>query len=285
MPKELVLGHSPDADDAFLFYALLQGKVDTTPYRIREIAEGIEELNERAFRGELDVTALSFHAYPRVGHLYELLPIGASMGEGYGPVVVARRPLGREELRRAKLGLPGRWTSATLALQLYLERSLEELRWEEVPFEELLDWVAEGKGDAGVIIHEGQLRFQELGLCSCVDLGRWWWETRRLPLPLGGNVIRRSLDPELKRRVVGWLRESLGYARNHGEEALAYAARFGRGLDRERLARFVGMYVNDRTWDCGREGRQAVERFLGEGQRRGWVDPCELRWWEGESHE
>jgi 1,4-dihydroxy-6-naphthoate synthase len=284
---ELTFGHSPDADDAFLFYGLVSGKVPTQPYRIREVALPIEELNRRALQGELDVTALSFHAYPRVAHLYELLPVGASMGEGYGPVVVSASPLGREELRRAKLAIPGTWTSAALALQIYLERPLWGLCWDEVPFDQVMDWILAGKAQAGVLIHEGQLTFQDHGLIKCVDLGQWWEARTGLPLPLGGNAIRRALSQDLKRRVVAWLRESLRYAQEHLEQALAYAGRFGRGLSEERLARFVAMYVNPRTWNCGEVGKQAVERFLEEGWSRGWIPRCSICWVEdgGGGHE
>lgn len=266
----LTLGHSPDADDAFMFYALAEGRVHTPGLRFEHVLQDIQTLNERALRGELDITAISFAAYPAVAAHYALLPSGASMGDGYGPLVVAHRRLGREELRRCKIAVPGVLTSAFLALQLWLERPARELDWIVVPFDRIFDALAEGRAEAGLLIHEGQLTYGRAGLEVCVDLGRWWAETQDgLPLPLGGNVIHKRLPAPLRSRVARILTESIRYALDHRPEALAHALRYGRGLDPGLADRFVGMYVNHWTLDYGPKGREAIRRFLGLAHQRG----------------
>jgi len=266
----LTLGHSPDADDAFMFYALAEGRVHTPGLRFEHVLQDIQTLNERALRGELDITAISFAAYPAVAAHYALLPSGASMGDGYGPLVVAHRRLGREELLRCKIAVPGVLTSAFLALQLWLERPACELDYIVVPFDRIFDALAEGRAEAGLLIHEGQLTYGRSGLEVCVDLGRWWAETQDgLPLPLGGNVIHKRHPDPLRSRVARILTASIRYALDHRPEALAHALRYGRGLDPELADRFVGMYVNHWTLDYGPKGREAIRRFLGLAHQRG----------------
>jgi len=268
----LTLGHSPDADDAFMFYALAEGKIPTPGLRFEHVLQDIQTLNERAVRGELDITAISFAAYPRVAGHYALLPSGASMGDGYGPLVVARRRLSRSDLLRTRIAVPGVLTSAFLALQLWLDRPARELDYVVVPFDQIFDALAEGRAEAGLIIHEGQLTYARSGLEVCVDLGRWWGETQDgLPLPLGGNVIHKRHPETLRQRVATLLTRSIRYSLDHRPEALAHALRYGRGLDPALADRFVGMYVNHWTLDYGPRGREAICRFLALGHQRGLI--------------
>jgi 5,8-dihydroxy-2-naphthoate synthase len=268
MSKRLItVGHSPDPDDAFMFHALAHGKIDTGDLEFRHELQDIETLNRRALRGELEVTAVSLHAYAHLLDKYVLLPSGCSMGDRYGPMVVSRRPMSVDELRRAKIAVPGTLTTAFLALRLLPVGFAHEV----VPFDRILDAVAAGRYDAGLIIHEGQLTFQNQGLHLVVDLGVWWQERTGLPLPLGGNVVRRDLGPEVIRQISRLLKESICYGLAHRDEALAYALQYARDMDKTLADRFVGMYVNDWTLDYGPRGREAVRRLLDEGHRAGVI--------------
>jgi 1,4-dihydroxy-6-naphthoate synthase len=271
-PLTLRLGHSPDSDDAFMFYALACGKLDTGGVNFEHILQDIETLNAWAMEGRLEITALSAHAYAYVCDRYILLPHGASMGEGYGPMVVARQKLPPEALRGARIAVPGKLTSAYLALRLY-EDEFEPVF---IRFDEIMQAVADGSVDAGLLIHEGQLTHASFGLHTVVDLGAWWWNTTGLPLPLGLNAVRRDLGSELIRRVSALLHQSIRYALEHRQEALDYALKYGRGLSSDTADRFVGMYVNERTLDMGPDGREAVKQFLQMGAQRGLV-PSDVR--------
>jgi 1,4-dihydroxy-6-naphthoate synthase len=267
--RRVRVGHSPDPDDAFMFYGIAAGHVDTTPFEIEQILEGIESLNRRALEGELEVSAVSIHAYPHMADRYALMSCGASMGDGYGPCVVAREPIRPDELADRTIAVPGTLTSAFLALRLFLR---SEFPYKVVPFDRILETVESGEADAGLIIHEGQLTYGAHDLELIVDLGIWWGErTGGLPLPLGGNVVRKDLGADVMGRLTGILRESIAFGLDHRDEALDYAMDFGRGLDRALADRFVGMYVNDLTRDYGERGRQAIERFLDEGREIGLV--------------
>jgi len=254
----ITIAHSPDADDAFMFYALANGCIDTGDFTFTHTLMDIETLNQWAVEERYDVTALSFHGYMYLADRYLLLPCGASFGDDYGPKVIARQPLSRAALSALTVAIPGRYTTAALALQLYLPG----VKTQVVHFEEILPAVARGEVDAGVIIHEGQLTYGESGLVQHVDLGVWWKADTGLPLPLGGNGIRRALAPAVRQQVARYLREAIDYALAHRQDALAYALRFGRGLDPARADTFVGMYVNDITRDYGPVGRQAVHTLL-----------------------
>jgi 1,4-dihydroxy-6-naphthoate synthase len=268
MAETIRVAHSPDSDDAFMFWALAAGKIDTGGLAFVHELQDIETLNRRALAGELEVTAVSIHAYAHLSDRYVLLPHGASMGEGYGPRIVAREPLRPEQLAGRVVAVPGTLTSAFLALRLFQP----EAKWEVVPFDRIIDHVTGGGADAGLIIHEGQLTYAREGLHLVADLGEWWArETGGLPLPLGGNVIRRDLGPERIGRVSRLLRESIAYGLEHREEAMPYAQRYGRGLDAEETAEFVAMYVNPRTLDYGEDGRRAVRLFLDRGYEAGVV--------------
>ena len=267
--RRIRIGHSPDPDDAFMYYAIAAGKVHAPGLRIVQVLEDIESLNRRAERGELEVTAVSIHAWAHLADRYALMPCGASMGDGYGPIVVARKGNRDLDLLNATIAVPGTRTSAFLALRLYLG---EEYRYEVVPFDAILEHVASGASDAGLVIHEGQITFDSLGLDRVVDLGAWWKSTRNgLPLPLGGNAVRRDLGEATMRALTRLYRDSIEYALAHRDEALEYAERFGRGLDRSRTDRFVGMYVNELTLDYGTRGKRAIERFLEEAAAAGLV--------------
>lgn len=261
------IAHSPDSDDAFMFYALTQGLLDVEGLDIQHVLRDIETLNQAAFQGTYEITALSFHGYAHLADRYQIMPSGASFGDGYGPVVVSRRELGRNDLVGMKVAIPGKLTTAHLALRLWQP----EVDTVIVPFDEILDTVAAGKVDVGVVIHEGQLTFQEQGLRAVVDLGAWWKEETGLPLPLGGNGIRRDIDEGLKRRLCRLLTQSIEYGLDHREEALGYAIKYARGLedDLERSDRFVGMYVNDWTRGYGETGRKAVQLLLDRGHEAG----------------
>ena len=267
MSHRITIAHSPDADDAFMFYALAQGKVSDPELECVHVLEDIQSLNERAFRGEYEVTAVSFHAYAYLADRYALLPHGASMGDGYGPMVVARDPLSREDLQGKSIAVPGTLTTAFLLLKLWNP----SLGHRVIPFDQILDAVVARRVHAGLIIHEGQVTYGSLGLHKVVDFGEWWKEETGLPLPLGGNVIRKDLGPALMRRVSHLLRESIAYALAHREEALDYAMQFGRDMDRRLADQFVGMYVNDLTLDYGERGRAAVKRLLAMGHERGLI--------------
>jgi len=269
MTKQLItVGHSPDPDDAFMFYALAHDKIDTGNLQFRHELQDIETLNRRALRGELEVTAISIHAYAFLLDKYALLPSGCSMGDRYGPMVVARQSLTLEELARARIAVPGTMTTAYLALRLLLPRGFF---YEVVPFDQILGAVAEGRYDAGLIIHEGQLTFQNQGLHLVVDLGVWWQQQTGLPLPLGGNAVRRDLGPDTIRQISRLLKESIRYGLDHRDEALAYALKYARDMDKALADRFVGMYVNDWTLDYGPRGREAVRRLLADGHRAGVI--------------
>ena len=265
----ITLAHSPDSDDAFMFYGLSQGHVDTEGLLFSHELADIESLNRRAMAGELDVTAVSFHAYAYLADRYVLLPHGASFGDGYGPVVVARSPITREEVAAGTVTVasPGRWTTAALALSLWAPG----VRTIEAPFDTIGERVAAGELDAGLLIHEGQLTFRDEGLLEVVDLGRWWKEETGLPLPLGGNVVRRDLGPERIARISRALGRSIEFGLAHREDALTHALAYSRGLDRPRADRFVGMYVNHWTVAYGPEGRRAVQTLLDRGAREGRI--------------
>ena len=263
------LGHSPDPDDAFMFWALAAGAIDTRGFEFEHVLEDIQTLSEWALEGRLETTAMSLASYPLVQDLYAILPHGASMGSGYGPVVVGPRTLSRDELLNTEIVVPGTGTTAFLTLRLYLG---EEFRYRALPFDEILDEVRSGRADAGLLIHEGQLTYASIGLEKSVDLGEWWLLETGLPLPLGINVARRDLGAETLHDLSEVLRESIRAGLDNREEAMRYAMRFGRGLD-ERLAdRFVGMYVNELTEDYGDEGRKAVEELLGRAAAIGFYD-------------
>ena len=262
MPETLDIrvGHSPDPDDAFMFYALAAKAVETGNLRFFDVLQDIETLNQWSFEGRLEVTAMSAHAYAFLHDKYALMHCGSSLGHGYGPIVVTRPGLSAEEALAGPVAIPGRLTTAWLVAQLYAGRPLEV---REVPFETILDEVAEGRASAGLVIHEGQLTYKDQGLVLLEDLGRWWAaETGGLPLPLGVDCIRRDLGPELMARITGILEASIRYALEHREPALEYAMKFGRGLDKDRADRFVAMYVNRSTLDFGPEGRRALQELL-----------------------
>jgi len=270
--RKLTLGHSPDPDDAFMFYALARDLIPQQGYQFEHILQDIQTLNERATRGELDITAISIHAYPYVADQYALLPSGASMGDGYGPMLVAKEKFNAEQIAGRRIAIPGKMTSAFLALQLYLDCPAEKLDYVVVEFDQIFEAVNEGRAEVGLIIHEGQLTYANAGLVLCEDLGAWWKAGNDgLPLPLGGNVIHRRIPADERRVISGILSESIGYSLDHREEAVKYALDFGRGLDLDLADRFVGMYVNDWTRDYGERGREAITRFLRQGAERGLV--------------
>jgi 1,4-dihydroxy-6-naphthoate synthase len=263
------LGHSPDPDDAFMVWALAEDRVDTRGLELELVPADIQTLNEWSQEGRLEVTALSAAAWPLVQDRYLLLPHGASMGAGYGPIVVARERLSLDRLRRARIAIPGRMTTAYLTLRMALGGDFEH---DVLPFDEILDAVAAGRCEAGLLIHEGQLTYGDAGVAKCLDLGEWWLLETGLPLPLGVNTIRRDLGAESIAVVSGVLREAIRAGLGERREALAYALQFGRDLDDETVDRFVGMYVNDLTEDVGDEGRQAVHELLTRAEGAGLYD-------------
>jgi 1,4-dihydroxy-6-naphthoate synthase len=270
--RPLTLGHSPDPDDAFMFYGLAKGLVPTQGFRFEHILQDIQTLNERATRGELDISAISIHAYAYVCGEYALLPSGASMGDGYGPMLVARQRISREEIATKTIAVPGTMTSAFLALQLWLGRPAKEFRHVVVPFDEIFNAVREGKADVGLIIHEGQLTFQNEGLVCCEDLGVWWGrENDGLPLPLGGNVIHKRFPADVRKTLSDILAASIRFSLAHRREAVQHALQFARGMGRELADKFVGMYVNDWTLDYGERGRESIRRFLGSASAAGLI--------------
>jgi 1,4-dihydroxy-6-naphthoate synthase len=265
--REITVAHSPDSDDAFMFYGLATNKVRVPGLRFTHTLCDIETLNQKAKEGVYDVTAISFHAFPYIQDKYALLPSGGSVGDGYGPMIVATRSFTQSEIKRKRIAVPGKLTTAYLALQLFSPG----IETEVVPFDQIIPEVLEGKYEAGLIIHEGQLSYAKAGLHRIVDLGKWWQKMTGLPLPLGGNAIRRELGPELMRHVGTTLRDSIQYALDHREEALAYAMQFARDLDPQLADKFVGMYVNERTLDYGSDGREAVRRLLDMGHKAGII--------------
>jgi 1,4-dihydroxy-6-naphthoate synthase len=259
--REITIGHSPDPDDAFMFYALTQGKLDTGGLSIRHHIADIETLNHKAVEGELEVTALSVHAYGYVMDKYALLPSGGSFGDRVGPIVVARKPMEIGELADDRIAVPGTMTSAYLMLKLLLMH----FKFEVVPFDKIMDAVLSGEVDAGLLIHEGQITYRQKGLHKIVDLGQWWHEDTGLPVPLGVNAVRKDLGKQLMRKISELLTQSIEYALSHRPEAVAYAMQYGRGMDAATTDRFVGMYVNDWTRDMGQKGREAIARLLTRG--------------------
>jgi 1,4-dihydroxy-6-naphthoate synthase len=266
------IAHSPDSDDAFMFYGLAGGFVPSQGFEIEHVLSDIETLNRAAFEGKYEVTAVSFHAYAHLTDKYMLLPHGASMGDGYGPVVVARND-GPASIDGVRVAIPGELTTAFLALRLFDP----SVQYVVMPFDQIQDKVRAGDVAAGLLIHEGQLTYQDEGLKKLVDLGEWWADrTGGLPLPLGGNVIRRDLGPEKIATVSRLLHDSIAYGLTHREAGVAYSMQFGRGLDRERTDRFVGMYVNDLTLDYGERGREAVRRLLVDAHTAGLIPPVHV---------
>lgn len=263
--RTIHVAHSPDSDDAFMFYALAEGKVDTEGLTYVHELQDIESLNQRALRGELEVTAVSIHAYAFLTDRYALLPSGASMGDQYGPRLVSKTPATRADVKGKRIAIPGLKTSAYLALRLY------EPDFVAVPihFDEIEQAVLDGTVDLGLIIHEGQLTYQDNGLHLVVDMGAWWFAETGLPLPLGGNVIRKDFGPQMMQKISRHLKASIAYALDHREAALDHAMRFARGLDRSKADVFVGMYVNDWTLDYGERGREAIRLFLERGHAAG----------------
>ena len=276
----LQLGHSPDPDDAFMFYALAQDPplIDAGRWRFEHVLQDIQTLSHRATRGELELTAISVASYPLVADKYALTSCGASMGDGYGPMLVTREPMTLDDLksRKPRIAVPGKLTSAFLACQLALGKAGEAFDYDVVMFDEIPQYVLDKRADVGLLIHEGQLTYGEIGLHLACDLGVWWQDRTGLPLPLGGNCIRKDLDAQhgdgSMREVTRILRDSIKFSLDNRAEAVAYALRFGRGLDSNTADEFVGMYVNDWTLDYGDRGREAIRRFLGEGAERGYVD-------------
>ena len=265
--REITVAHSPDSDDAFMFYALATNKVRVPGLRFTHTLCDIETLNRKSHEGVYDLTAISFSAYPYIQENYALLSSGGSVGEGYGPMVVATRPFSQNEVKGIKVAVPGTLTTAYLTLRLFAPG----IETEVVPFDQIIPEVLAGKYEAGLIIHEGQLTYSKSGLQKVVDLGQWWLHMTGLPLPLGGNAIRRSLGAATIAGVAGALRGSIQYALDHREEALEYAKQFGRDLDSQLADKFVGMYVNERTLDYGADGREAVRRLLDMGHHAGII--------------
>jgi 1,4-dihydroxy-6-naphthoate synthase len=288
--ETFTLGHSPDPDDAFMFYAMAKNKIDLRGYRFEHRLEDIQTLNERARRGELHISAISIHAYAYVADKYALLPCGASMGDGYGPIVVRKRPTinaqrptsngdpmndsaAREFLNGKKIAVPGKMTSAFLALQLFLG----EFEFTVVPFDRIFDAVENGGADAGLIIHEGQLTYARSGFEKIVDLGEWWKRETGLPLPLGGNVVRKDIPPPVRCDISEIIRESINYGLMHRDEAVGYSLAYARDMNAQLASKFIGMYVNEFTRDYGEIGRAAIRRFLADAHDKGYLDlPIEI---------
>ena len=266
--RTLSVGHSPDPDDAFMFYALAHNKIPTGNLAFAHQLQDIETLNRRCLNQELDISAISLHAFAYLSDKYALLSSGCSMGDRYGPMVVAKKAYTIDELKSLRIAVPGTLTTAFLSLSLLLG---SKFQYEIVPFDEILNAVEQGKVDAGLIIHEGQLTFQNQGLKLVVDLGVWWYEKTGLPLPLGGNVVRKDLGADIISEASRLIRESINYGLDHRKEALAYALQYGRDLDTGLADKFVGMYVNDWTVDYGEKGRKAVQLLLNEGHKAGVI--------------
>ena len=265
--RTITVAHSPDSDDAFMFYGLATNKLDTGSLSFTHVLKDIQTLNEEAFRGTYDVTAVSFHAYAYIADKYLLLPHGASIGDNYGPILVSREPAKAADISTLKIAVPGTLTSAFLALRIFNA----DFKYEVVPFDKIIDAVKSGQCDAGLLIHEGQLFYESIGLHKVLDLGEWWHDRTGLPLPMGGNVIRRELGAEIIRQVSHCLSESIRYSLANREDALAYAMQFARDMDTDLADRFVAMWVNDLTLDYTDRGREAVQRMLMEGFERGII--------------
>ncbi|HEY9713749.1 MAG TPA: MqnA/MqnD/SBP family protein, partial [Chroococcales cyanobacterium] len=263
--KEITVAHSPDSDDAFMFYALAKDKMDTRGYKINQVLKDIQSLNQDAINERYEVSAISFAAYPSVKEKYALMPCGASMGYNYGPMIVAKKQMSQDELKKVRIAIPGKLTTAYLALQLYLPG----LNVVVMPFDQILDAVVKDEVDAGLLIHEGQLTYSSVGLEKIVDLGQWWFELTKLPLPLGGNVVRKDLGARGMKEVTEILKQSIVYSLEHRAEALEYALTFARDMPRELADKFVGMYVNELTVDYGDQGRQAVRRLFEMAHEKG----------------
>ncbi len=278
-PKKVIrVGHSPDPDDAFMFHALANGKIETGDLHFIHELQDIETLNRRALKGELEVSAVSIHAYSYLLDKYALLPTGCSMGDRYGPMVIARKPMAVDDLYNHTIAVPGTMTTAFLTLKLLLPK---EFRYEIIPFDQIIPAVESGKYEAGLIIHEGQLTFQNNGLHLIQDLGVWWQDKTGLPLPLGGNVVRRDLGDETIQRVSKLIKQSIQYALDHRQEALQYALTYARDMDTSLADQFVGMYVNNWTLDYGPRGREAVRRLLEQGHKAGIIpSPTEVQFVE-----
>jgi 1,4-dihydroxy-6-naphthoate synthase len=273
-PEVFSLGHSPDPDDAFMFYAIAKNKIDLRGYRFEHRLEDIQTLNERATRGELHISAISIHAYAYVADKYALLPCGASMGDGYGPIVITKSPSSKlqapkdVDLRKSLIAVPGTMTSAFLALRLYLG----DFKFVVVPFDQIFETVNRGDADAGLIIHEGQLTYEKAGFEKLIDLGEWWKRETRLPLPLGGNVIRKDISPDVRRDLLAIMRESIDFGLEHRNEAIEHSMPYARDMNQRLADKFIGMYVNDFTRDYGEKGRAAIRKFLGDAKRAGYID-------------
>jgi 1,4-dihydroxy-6-naphthoate synthase len=265
--QEISVAHSPDSDDAFMFYGMATNKIRVKGVKFTHTLCDIETLNRKALEGFYAITAISFHAYPYIQHKYAIMPSGGSVGEGYGPMIVASRPMSSSEVKTVKVAVPGTMTTAYLSLKLFAP----EIATEVVPFDEIIPRVLEGKYEAGLIIHEGQLTFNKSGLHKVLDMGKWWRDETGLPLPLGGNAIRRDLGTELINACCGALRDSIQYALDNREEALQYAMQFARDLEPQMADKFVGMYVNERTLDYGSDGRKAIATLLQMGYDRGII--------------
>ncbi|HEX8250022.1 MAG TPA: MqnA/MqnD/SBP family protein [Pyrinomonadaceae bacterium] len=276
--RTISVAHSPDSDDAFMFYGLATNKLDTGNLKFEHTLKDIQSLNEDAKNGVFDVTAISFHAFAYVADKYALLPHGASIGDKYGPILVSREPRKAEDISKMKIAVPGELTSAFLALRIYNQ----DFEYTIVPFDQIIDEVKRGKADAGLLIHEGQLFYKQVGLDKVLDLGEWWFEKTGLPLPMGGNVIRRDLGEDLMRQVSKYLRQSIQYSMQNREDALAYAMQFARDMQPELADRFVAMWVNDLTLDYGERGREGVKRLLQEGFDKGIIpNRVEIEFVEG----
>lgn len=274
MPRQIIqLGHSPDPDDAFMFYAMAQKPplIDCGNFEFHHTLQDIQTLNQRARHGELEVSAISIHAFPYVADRYALMSCGSSMGDGYGPMVVARKPMRIQDLHGKRIAIPGRLTTAFLTLQLCLGKAPDAFDAEVVMFDQIPAAVRDGRFDAGLLIHEGQLTYKDLGLHLVVDLGIWWQESTGLPLPLGGNVVRKDLGPDACQEITDIIRASIQYSLDHRPQAVRYALKFGRDLNEAMADRFVGMYVNHWTLDYGPRGREAITRLLNEGTHKGIV--------------
>jgi 1,4-dihydroxy-6-naphthoate synthase len=272
LKRKVTLGHSPDPDDAFMFYGLAKELIPSGEFEFEHILQDIQTLNERATRGELDVSAISIHAYAYVSDKYALLPSGASMGDGYGPMLVAKQRVTREEVARKRIAVPGRMTSAFLALQLWLGKPASEIDFLVVPFDEIFAAVRDGRAEVGLIIHEGQLTYRDQGLELCEDLGIWWGKTQDgLPLPLGGNVIHKRFTPADRKKISDLLTKSIQFSLNHRPEAVKHALQFARDMGIELADKFVGMYVNHWTLDYGERGRESIRRFLDLAHERGLI--------------
>ena len=270
--RTLTLGHSPDPDDAFMFYGLAKGLIPAHGFEFEHILQDIQTLNERATRGELDISAISIHAYAYVCDQYALLPSGASMGDGYGPMLVSKQRFSKEEILGKKIAVPGTMTSAFLALQLWLGKPAKDFNYIVVPFDQIFQAVRSGQAEVGLIIHEGQLTYQNEGLQVCEDLGVWWGrENDGLPLPLGGNVIHKRFEPAVRKTISDVLTASIQFSLDHRPEAVQHALQYARDMGRDLADKFVGMYVNHWTLDYGEKGRESIRLFLGRAHRAGLI--------------